>query len=964
MPRLLRLFRAGLSRSFDGSGKLPALLRPPKEFDLDSPTRKPSGKASRGVAIAVVALLSAYLLIGYVAVPIAVESQIISTVSERTGLTPTLESVRFDPFRFRLGVDGFELREPGAQSPLVGFERLIVDLRPTGFFGADVALSEIRLVRPLISVVIDEDGVFGPKRLLGGDAQDDAGPASDEASELESDHEADPVLVDIDSIHVEGGRLVFRDLEREETFEVLLSSLEIALDGFTTRAGETFEYELGLAVGDETTVESSGTVGFDPLHSSGRIDLEDVDLRVPWTYLAERLRFEVVQGELGLSARYEMASEEEFELAVSDTTIALNDLVLIAVDSGTPEGPRELISLPSVSVSGIEGGIRGVTLARLAITDVEIGGGRLSVELDQEGGLTLADLFSLTDSAAGSASASTEKKLDAEKEPSESDLPTELRIGRFAVRDLDLSFEDHSQPNPVALEASALTLTVTGYGNTGDDRAVANSMNVDLGMGLGEAGHFAVKGPLRIEPLDGKFAVSAEKISLREFTPYVQRWLQLDIRSATLSSELEVEFSADDAKPVNWLGRGRVEVDDLQASQIGRDDDLLTWKAVRLEGLNVQIDRTEVDEVALDGVFARVEIGPGGVTNFHSVSGAEHTQSSVTSENGSASPPEHAIIVHKIGLAEGSAVVLDTTIDPPPTVRFDRLSGTIDGLSSESIEPARVSLEGRLDGAAPLSIRGRINLFDAASSNEMLISAKGVSMPKFGPYSGRYVGYGIARGTLDLELDYQVDARELKAQNHFRLDRFKFAEKVESPGATSLPVRLAFTMMRDSEGRIEIDLPVEGNLDDPSFSLFSVIEDQFVRLVTNVVTAPIGIVGGIVGFSAKDLSTVIFAAGAKDLSESERVQIDRLRQVLVDRPDLQAEIRGRADPVIDRLSRDAEESGAEALELARARAVSVRNLLLENGEIEAKRVSLVEVEVGDFGSEDGVPTELEFDTSE
>ena len=62
--------------------------------------------------------------------------------------------------------------------------------------------------------------------------------------------------------------------------------------------------------------------------------------------------------------------------------------------------------------------------------------------------------------------------------------------------------------------------------------------------------------------------------------------------------------------------------------------------------------------------------------------------------------------------------------------------------------------------------------------------------------------------------------RKLDSQNNIFIDQFTFGEKVESPQATSLPVKLAVALLKDRKGEIKLDLPVTGSLDDPKFSVW------------------------------------------------------------------------------------------------------------------------------------------------
>src|SRR5207244_13063568 len=102
-------------------------------------------------------------------------------------------------------------------------------------------------------------------------------------------------------------------------------------------------------------------------------------------------------------------------------------------------------------------------------------------------------------------------------------------------------------------------------------------------------------------------------------------------------------------------------------------------------------------------------------------------------------------------------------------------------------------------------------------------SFKDIDMPPFTPYSGKYAGYAITRGALTMEVSYKLQNRKLAAQNRFLVDRFEFGDKVDSKTATKLPVKLAVSLLKDKDGLIDLDRPIEGSLDDPKFRIGKVI---------------------------------------------------------------------------------------------------------------------------------------------
>ena len=182
----------------------------------------------------------------------------------------------------------------------------------------------------------------------------------------------------------------------------------------------------------------------------------------------------------------------------------------------------------------------------------------------------------------------------------------------------------------------------------------------------------------------------------------------------------------------------------------------------------------------------------------------------------------------------GNVNFTDNFIKPNYTANMTGLSGTVTTLASDSGEPATMALAGMIDDEAPLEIGGRLNPLAPTLFLDIEGRTKGVDLPRLTPYSVKYAGYPITKGKLSMDVKYKVEAGKLQASNHLFLDQLTFGDKVDSPTATKLPVLLAVSLLKNTRGEIDINLPISGSLDDPKFSVGGIIVQVIVNLLTKV----------------------------------------------------------------------------------------------------------------------------------
>ncbi|MEL7043848.1 MAG: DUF748 domain-containing protein, partial [Pseudomonadota bacterium] len=182
--------------------------------------------------------------------------------------------------------------------------------------------------------------------------------------------------------------------------------------------------------------------------------------------------------------------------------------------------------------------------------------------------------------------------------------------------------------------------------------------------------------------------------------------------------------------------------------------------------------------------------------------------------------------------------------------------------------------------------------------SEIRFRFRGVDIATMSPYSGTYAGYAIDSGTLSLDLRYALAGQALDGDNRIIISQMKLGEPVESELAVEVPLKLGLALLTDSQGVIDLDVPVSGNVDDPEFSLGKVIGRAVMNIITKAVTAPFKLLAGLVGSEA-DLENIFFAAGSVELDEIALSALGDLSRALQERPQLQLRVGGSADPAVD-----------------------------------------------------------------
>ena len=243
----------------------------------------------------------------------------------------------------------------------------------------------------------------------------------------------------------------------------------------------------------------------------------------------------------------------------------------------------------------------------------------------------------------------------------------------------------------------------------------------------------------------------------------------------------------------------------------------------------------------------------------------------------------------------------DLSLVLPFATRVHGLNGVVVGIGSDPGSRSTVKLDGRVDEFGQVKVDGALSAFRPKVFTDLSVIFRNVPMSTLTPYSATFAGRRIVAGTMDLDLQYKIDRGALVGENKVVLTKLQLGERVESSGAMRLPLDLAIAILSDSEGRIDIALPVKGNVDSPEFSYGHLIWQALVTVITKIVTSPFRALAGLLGgeADAERLQTIAFEPGSDVVQPPEREKLQRVADVLGKRTQLKLTVHGGYEAKVD-----------------------------------------------------------------
>lgn len=896
------------------------------------------------VLIAAVGALSVFWLPGYA------KSQLEIRLSEVLQRPVTITTLEIKPSTLELIVLGFRVDEKISPDKnnvaLFSFNKLSVDLSIESLKQRAPVLTAITLTDPQLRLIRESKDQLNISDLLEQFSQpaDEENATSDQGGRFS-----------VSNISIEGGRFEF--IDRYKNTEHTISEINLGIPvvaNFNSTSTDWIEPHFSAKInGAPFSLDGKLRTFAVNQEATLAVKLSDIDLTRFDQYAALPKGIHLLSGyfdsDLLLTFTQESTKAPDItltgattfrQIAIENRTVAASYQVglkklkvdLTQVDLTGKKPSRTKLAMDQVAVTRDGENEPALALEKLSVDSITVNTAaqqialgnimldRLNATLRRDASGTI-DLTRLFNSPEAQNSAEPQIQVQAhtpiparkpghanagikiaEKEPK---LPTPARIDNkpwvpqiksIQLKAAALRYEDLTLTKISPMLVDSLDLTLENLDLDG-----VKPLNLVLQARVNQHGNIKANGSLAWAPLSADLMLNLDAVDLVSLQGALGDGLTAVLTSGDISFSGNIKASGNPLK-IQANGQGKLANFNIFDSKNAYD--LLRWKKLDISHLNFVNDPLllDISTINLSDFYGRVTILPDGGLNLRQIMQSDKTEESGISvaestANSPASPRgETPIHIDKIFLQQGNINFNDRFIKPNYRANLTELSGQVGPLYPG--KSGKINIRGKVSKTAPLQISGTIDPFSAELLLDIVAQVKGIDLPPFSPYSGKYIGYAIEKGKLSADVNYQIENGSLTADNKIFLDQFTLGDKVDSADAVSLPLSLAITLLKNRQGEIDLHLPLKGSINDPQFSLGDIIFTAFINLITKAITSPFTLLGSVLE-GGEELSRISFTPGFADIDAESLQRLQTLSQVLKERPSLQLEISGHVDPAVD-----------------------------------------------------------------
>lgn len=480
-----------------------------------------------------------------------------------------------------------------------------------------------------------------------------------------------------------------------------------------------------------------------------------------------------------------------------------------------------------------------------------------------------------------------------------------------------LTFSDLKlDTSPLTLEMTGKGMRVAGNANIGLsdadarwDSAVAAARGATVeSRGSATALTLALSGAdLRTSGggADGKAALRLTGRNLRMASPELDTVAGGQVGVDKLQAEVK-EITAGRPPAPAW----RLAFDaTLDALSTGKANAIPRMEAKRVEIRNLAIDdRGSVDADAFIITKTDAAISRSWLTRLGGDPAAEQVAKTAIEVAQRAEKEKAPLRIGRLRVEDSANVNFEDDILKPPA-RFALKIDSFDMGELNSAKPdgrTDVFLRAKLNEFTPIEAQGWAEVLAAKPDFALNASVKYLQLPQLSPYTAQAIGVNIESGRLTVNADATAKQGELQgviklAANSLELGSVSAETASHAENTIGVPLNTALGLLEDDDGRIELSIPLSGNLASPSFDPGDVIAQAMTNVVKGAVLAPfklallpVTLLAGAAEGSVPKLAPISFEANTDVPDAQGKTVLEALATLLRDQSKLKVQVCGRA----------------------------------------------------------------------
>lgn len=381
------------------------------------------------------------------------------------------------------------------------------------------------------------------------------------------------------------------------------------------------------------------------------------------------------------------------------------------------------------------------------------------------------------------------------------------------------------------------------------------SSDAALQLMFDKGGDLDVKVEYGMDKTDFVVHLNMEDFNLEPIEPYLHKWMNFNTLAGEFSANLSIKGTMRHILDLNASGSLSLKNMDISTDQF---DHTITMNSmtVDINQINLEKKIVHIKKVEVDALMVNVDINENGNSLSQLFASSSENQQDSEEENTSQKKKnkkknekkEIDVDLEKIEIESSFAGI-------PADVKLDRfllndcqmnltVSSTKEGvvtfpvkdikldahnLSSKNLSKASLSAHLGKTGEFQCKWEGYLS---STSDQDIELGIENLQLQELSPLCIHYFAYPISKGVLVYKGKTTIKNSIIDSKNHIDLHNLVLGKKCKDVNPEfNVPLQTAVNMITDVSGCAKVDIPVNGDLNDPKFSFNKVLSKALLSLI-------------------------------------------------------------------------------------------------------------------------------------
>ena len=416
-----------------------------------------------------------------------------------------------------------------------------------------------------------------------------------------------------------------------------------------------------------------------------------------------------------------------------------------------------------------------------------------------------------------------------------------------------------------------------------------SGQNTDVGINLNFSNGGSLQTQTQYNLTDGEYLVhlNLNNFAIDNLQAYLADYVKIGRLNGSLSADLEIAGNTNHIMDISRKGLTslrELHITDEKAQKIVSIDSV----GLDIEEINPGTAKFRFNALAIHKFSFSFELYSDHNNYTAFLKEESGTPADTVPETPTAAPDTTAIPMDlrlgKLAVTESDFTFNDHTLHKPFSFRMDKLSIISDTLTLSGVNHIRLQTKLPDGGSAYINWKGKL---DDISNLDLTLAIKNLNLIEFTPYCLQYFGYPIRKGNLAFTSINTVKKSQLEGRNS--LDVFACELENKQKGLKveyNLPLKTALYLIKDKNDKINMNLPVSGNISSPEFSYRKLIFKTLTNLLIKVAVSPVSFLANSLGFSPDKLSSIPLTATQWDFTSEQYSTFNALTELIKAKPDM------------------------------------------------------------------------------